>query len=126
VASALGSPVEIRIDVHTDELSDTPAPDGELTDVLDDDVLYLRRAPAPPPPPVGQDEGPLHAKYTFEAFVIGASNRFAHAAALAVAENPARSYNPLFIHGDSGLGKTHLLHAIGNYVRENFPGRHVR
>ena len=80
----------------------------------------------PPPPPPPPEDGPLHAKYSFEAFVIGASNRFAHAAALAVAENPARSYNPLFIHGDSGLGKTHLLHAIGNYVRENFPGRHVR
>ena len=58
--------------------------------------------------------------------MIGDSNRFAHAASLSVAETPARSYNPLFIQGDSGLGKTHLLHAIGNYVRENFPSRHVR
>jgi len=68
----------------------------------------------------------LNPRYTFDAFVIGASNRFAHAAAQRVAETPARAYNPLFIHGDSGLGKTHLLHAIGHYVSENFPHHNVR
>ena len=72
-------------------------------------------------------DGPvLNPRYTFQAFVIGASNRFAHAAAQRVAETPAQSYNPLFIYGDSGLGKTHLLHAIGHYVVENFPGMRVR
>jgi chromosomal replication initiator protein len=65
-------------------------------------------------------------RYTFDTFVIASSNRFAHAAAQSVAETPAQSYNPLFIYGDAGLGKTHLLHAIGNYVLENFKGRHVR
>ncbi|WP_425459369.1 chromosomal replication initiator protein DnaA [Flexivirga caeni] len=68
----------------------------------------------------------LNPKYTFETFVIGAGNRFACAAAQAVAETPARSYNPLFVYGDSGLGKTHLLHAIGNYVRNYYPHMRVR
>jgi chromosomal replication initiator protein len=72
-------------------------------------------------------ESPLiDPRYTFDTFVIASSNRFAHAAAQSVSESPARSYNPLFIYGDAGLGKTHLLHAIGNYVLENFAGRHVR
>lgn len=68
----------------------------------------------------------LNPRYTFDAFVIGDSNRFAHAAARGVAETRASAYNPLFIYGESGLGKTHLLHAIGHYVRENFPASHVR
>ena len=68
----------------------------------------------------------LNPRYTFDAFVIGSSNRFAHAAAQRVAETPAASYNPLFIYGDSGLGKTHLLHAIGHYGVENFPGMRIR
>jgi chromosomal replication initiator protein len=68
----------------------------------------------------------LNPKYLFETFVIGASNRFAHAAAVAVAEAPAKAYNPLFIHGHSGLGKTHLLHAIGHYARSLYTGTRVR
>jgi chromosomal replication initiator protein len=68
----------------------------------------------------------LNPKYTFETFVIGSSNRFPHAAAVAVAEAPGKAYNPLLVYGDSGLGKTHLLHAVGHYVRSLYTGAKVR
>src|SRR5699024_8818466 len=68
----------------------------------------------------------LNPKYSFDNFVIGQSNRFAHAAAVAVAEAPAKAYNPLFIYGESGLGKTHLLHAIGHYAISLYAGIRVR
>jgi len=76
--------------------------------------------------PDGESESSLNRRYTFDTFIIGASNRFAHAAALAIAEAPARAYNPLFIWGESGLGKTHLLHAAGNYAQRLFPGMRVK
>ncbi len=74
----------------------------------------------------GDQDARLNPKYTFDTFVIGSSNRFTHAAAVAVAEAPAKAYNPLFVYGDSGLGKTHLLHAIGHYAQRLLPGLRTR
>ena len=78
------------------------------------------------PTPVVTSDVPFAGRLTFEDFVIGSSNRFAHAAAQAVAETPGRSYNPLFIYGDAGLGKTHLLQAVGNYVAAHYPTYRVQ
>ncbi len=89
---------------------------------LEADIFRVGPGPASASP----RESRLNPKYTFETFVIGASNRFAHAAAVAVAEAPAKAYNPLFVYGESGLGKTHLLHAIGHYARNLYPGVRVR
>jgi chromosomal replication initiator protein len=120
--------VELVVEVSprpTDTMA--PAADGALPLPLD--------GPALDGPPNGPSELPeprrlvnefLNPRYTFEEFVIGASNRFAWAAALSVAETPAKSYNPLFIYGAAGLGKTHLLHAIGHYVVQQFPHMIVR
>jgi chromosomal replication initiator protein len=127
LANEVGSPVRGRLEVQ--ELEPVPA---ETTP--DQTILGLppETAPAPTPEPaqpgrVGRESPAvqLDSKFTFETFVAASSNRLAHAAAQAVAETPGRSYNPLFIYGDSGLGKTHLLHAIGNYVTENYPRRKV-
>jgi chromosomal replication initiator protein len=93
---------------------------------------YIEQPVVPTPPSDGISSGTrradsrLNPKYNFDNFVIGGSNRFAHAAAVAVAEAPAKAYNPLFIYGDSGLGKTHLLHAIGHYAESLYPGIRVR
>ena len=88
-----------------------------------DDGAGVDAGQAAAPPPRGER---LNPKYTFNQFVIGEGNRFAHAASLAVAELPAQAYNPLFLHGRPGIGKTHLLHAIGNYVQHYDAGLRVR
>jgi chromosomal replication initiator protein len=105
----------------------------ELEEVLTEpisvvDSLPLQEPIAPTPTFTDRpnNETRLNPKYTFDNFVIGQSNRLSHTAAFAVAESPANAYNPLFIYGNSGLGKTHLLHAIGNYAISNFPGIRVR
>jgi chromosomal replication initiator protein len=119
LANEVGSPVKGHLVVQG---RDIPEPD---------ELLGLPVQPEPirvPNDSAGGRETPmvqLDPKFAFETFVAASSNRLAHAAAQAVAENPGRSYNPLFIYGDSGLGKTHLLHAIGNYVSENFTRRKV-
>ena len=95
-------------------------------DVVAPDAAVDDRACAATQPSAADDEAQLHPKFTFDQFVIGDANRFAHAAALAVAELPGQAYNPLFLYGPPGLGKTHLLHAIGTYVREHGGGLRVR
>ena len=114
------------------ELGQQPAPatgDGFGTHRAPTDDIGLHR-PQTAPMPGSQAPRPgqarLNPKYTFDTFVIGSSNRFAHAAAVAVAEAPAKAYNPLFVYGDSGLGKTHLLHAIGHYAQSLYQGLKVR
>ncbi|HEY2175952.1 MAG TPA: chromosomal replication initiator protein DnaA, partial [Mycobacteriales bacterium] len=95
---------------------------------VEEDPYPVEDEPVPPPTSITKrgESDRLNPKYQFETFVIGSSNRFAHAAAVAVAEAPAKAYNPLFIYGDSGLGKTHLLHAIGHYAMSLFAGVRVR
>ena len=133
VSSAAGHPVEIRLQVSERAprvepvpRGGTAVPDGHLAELAERrhqrSHTGSRRADDHP-----REGAPvsLDPRFTFDSFVTASSNRLAHAAAQAVAETPGRSYNPLFIYGDSGLGKTHLLHAIGNYVQENFPIRTV-
>jgi len=101
-------------------------PQAEVDVVAPDDDVDDRPGANASPSATTDEEAELHPKFTFDQFVIGSSNRFAHAAAVAVAEAPGKAYNPLLVYGESGLGKTHLLHAIGHYVRNLYSGARVR
>jgi chromosomal replication initiator protein len=110
-----GGGVDRHVQFRIDERREARAPDGQVTPPSKPQPLPLELAPR-------GDTAGINPKYTFDSFVIGSSNRFAHAAALAVAEAPAQAYNPLFIYGHTGLGKTHLLHAIANFVTDHGGG----
>ena len=112
----LGSDIAVEVTVAPADPEHPVAEPPEFTD----------RAAQFPHPPVGRVHGRLQERFTFEHFVTGQSNRFAHAAALAVAEQPAQSFNPFFLYGGVGLGKTHLLQAIGHFVVRNHPALTVR
>ena len=133
----LGQRVELGVRIATPDadtpIDDVPANAPHDADEVDDDEEALASAEQSWPSYFTnrQQNAPtndvsLNRRYTFDTFVIGSSNRFAHAASLAIAEAPARAYNPLFIWGESGLGKTHLLHAAGNYAQRLFPGMRVK
>lgn len=114
------------IDLETSSDAEEADDNGEAIGVEQSWPNYFTERPHGSDPAMAAGGTSLNRRYTFETFVIGASNRFAHAAALAIAEAPARAYNPLFIWGESGLGKTHLLHAAGNYAQRLFPGMRVK
>ena len=126
-----GAPVEVRLQVVDravpEQADHHPRPDHAAGPPAAGANGARPQHPRPPEAPAGRETPAvaLDPRFTFDTFVTASSNRLAHAAAQAVAETPGRSYNPLFIYGDSGLGKTHLLHAIGNYVQENFPSKTV-
>ncbi len=111
------------LDAETDEADESGEPLGDAQQTWPN---YFTERPHSSESAAAAGGTSLNRRYTFDTFVIGASNRFAHAATLAIAEAPARAYNPLFIWGESGLGKTHLLHAAGNYAQRLFPGMRVK
>jgi chromosomal replication initiator protein len=129
LSEELGRDIRVAVTVQSpDEQSESASDDVDEDDWAADQPLAVAPAPISYRPKHADDDklARLNPKYTFDTFVIGSSNRFTHAAAVAVAEAPARAYNPLFIYGDSGLGKTHLLHAIGHYARRLQPGLRTR
>ncbi len=131
LTEAFGASIRFAVTVDPSLENGRPEP-LPLAELLPEPAEPAARPTAPAPSAPASLRGAaaestrLNPKYTFESFVIGAGNRFAHAAATAVAEAPAKAYNPLFIYGGSGLGKTHLLHAVGHYATSLYPGLRVR
>ena len=123
LSAALGREVRVAVVVDPPPAENADSAETDPDGIEDELPLPPVRPTRTGPPP---DAPRLNPRYTFDSFVIGDGNRFPHAAAVAVAENPARSYNPLFIYGSSGLGKTHLLHAIGHDTRKLYPDVAVR
>ncbi|WP_396954815.1 chromosomal replication initiator protein DnaA [Nocardioides sp. CGMCC 1.13656] len=135
LSERFGREIRIAVTVNPALESETtpaaePEPQSDISTKQRDDIVSAHARPpaepVEPPRPTTALETRLNPKYTFETFVIGSSNRFPHAAAVAVAEAPGKAYNPLLVYGDSGLGKTHLLHAIGHYVRSLYTSARVR
>lgn len=121
--------IVVNPEIQQETMAGPAEPEPSAAAYIDAAPATLAATVAPPPEitaPARSSDTRLNSKYSFDNFVIGQSNRFAHAAAVAVAEAPAKAYNPLFIYGDSGLGKTHLLHAIGHYAMSLYPGIRVR
>jgi chromosomal replication initiator protein len=141
LSEAFGREIRIMVTVNPALDEHAPAPYVDLDEPTTPQINLSTNTFVSPPEPVDLAppqaaseperarpalETRLNPKYTFETFVIGSSNRFPHAAAVAVSEAPGKAYNPLLVYGDSGLGKTHLLHAIGHYVRSLYTGAQVR